>query len=84
MTAFSKQFSVRTRDNAVAYAETTPILPSKTDGAWRQCALDAIRGLRNDRAMRIDGTFETCRPAWELSAYRGRPEVIGVPSELHD
>jgi hypothetical protein len=23
------------------------------------------------------GTFETCQPALKLSAYRGRPEVIG-------
>jgi len=27
------------------------------------------------------GTFETCQPAWNLSAYRGRPEVIGARSK---
>jgi hypothetical protein len=27
------------------------------------------------------GTFETCQPALKMSVYRGRPEVVGVPSE---
>ena len=30
------------------------------------------------------GTFETCRQTLKLSAYRGRPEVIGAQSERRD
>jgi ABC-type uncharacterized transport system substrate-binding protein len=29
----------------------------------------------------VVGTFETCQPARKLSAYRGRPEVVGGQSE---
>src|SRR6202165_292639 len=29
----------------------------------------------------VVGTFETCRRALKMSVHRGRPEVIGAPSE---
>jgi len=35
-------------------------------------------------ATSVIGTFETCQPARQLSANRGRPEVIGAWSEWRD
>ena len=39
---------------------------------------DRITGLR---MTAFGSTFETCRQYMKLSAYRGRPEVIGAQSE---
>jgi hypothetical protein len=36
------------------------------------------RGDRIEPGTSENGTFETYQPAWKLSAYRGRPEVIAL------
>jgi hypothetical protein len=36
------------------------------------------------RMMTAIGTFETCRGALKMAAYRGRPEVSGAQAERRD
>jgi len=36
------------------------------------------------RDVRYSAAFETCRRTLRMSVYRGRPEVIGAPSEWRD
>ena len=39
------------------------------------------RGDRIGRSTSVIGTFETCQPALNSSAYGGRPEVSGARSK---
>jgi len=54
------------------------IRSSDREGARPHCAADASRPLAAVHEPGR-GTFEACQSA--LSAYRGRPEVSGAPSE---
>src|SRR6202171_6349558 len=49
--------------------------------SWLPVSVLAPRAAGWSAATLCVGTFETCRRTLKMSAYRGRPEVDGAPSE---